>query len=89
MSLREDLAERYDDDLLFLDPPEDYDKCILGVADRIGMEPCVVYDRAKVIQVLMDGGMDAESAEEFFEFNMAGSYMGTHTPMFLYPLEPT
>jgi hypothetical protein len=87
MSLREDLAERYDDDLLFLD--EDYDKCILGVADRIGMEPCVVYDRAKVIQVLMDGGMDAESAEEFFEFNMAGSYMGKHTPMFLYPLEPT
>ena len=71
MSLREDLAERYDDDLLFLD--EDYDKCILGVADRIGMEPCVVYDRAKVIQVLMDGGMDAENAEEFFEFNMAGS----------------
>jgi hypothetical protein len=87
MSLREDLAERYDDDLLFLD--EDYDKCILGVADRIGMEPCVVYDRAKVIQVLMDGGMDAENAEEFFEFNMAGSYMGKHTPMFLYPLEPT
>ena len=87
MSLREDLAERYDDDLLFLG--EDYDKCILGVADRIGMEPCVVYDRAKVIQVLMDGGMDAENAEEFFEFNMAGSYMGKHTPMFLYPLEPT
>jgi hypothetical protein len=87
MTLREDLAERYDDDLLFLD--EDYDKCILGVADRIGMEPCVVYDRAKVIQVLMDGGMDAENAEEFFEFNMAGSYMGKHTPMFLYPLEPT
>jgi hypothetical protein len=53
------------------------------------MEPCVVYDRAKVIQVLMDGGMAAESAEEFFEFNMAGSYMGPHTPMFLYPLEPT
>lgn len=89
MSLRDDLAERYDGDLLFLDPPEDYDKCIVGIADRIGMEPCVVYDRAKVIQVLVDGGMDAEGAEEFFEFNMAGSYMGKHTPIFLYPLEPT
>lgn len=89
MSTREDLAERYDDDLLFLDPPEDYDKCILGVADRCGMEPCVVYDRNKVIQVLVDGGMDEEGAEEFFEFNMAGAYMGAHTPIFLYPLEST
>ena len=89
MTLREQLAEQYDDELLFLDPPEDYDTCILGIGDRCGMEFCVVYDRAKVIQVLRDGGMDEEGAEEFFEFNIAGAYMGEHTPIFLYPLEPT
>lgn len=88
MTLREQLDEQYDYELLFLDPPEDYDKCILGIGDRCGMQPCVVYDRAKVIQVLADSGMDDEEAEEFFEFNIAGAYMGDHTPIFLYRMEP-
>ena len=87
--LRDQLAEQYDDELLFLDPPEDYDKCIMGIGDRCGMEPCVVYDRSKVIQVLMDGDMDEEGAEEFFEFNIAGAYVGEHTPIFMYRLGMT
>jgi len=48
------------------------------------MGPVVVYDRAKCLEILMaDGEMDHEGAEEFFEFNVAGSYVGERTPMFL------
>ena len=31
----------------------------------------------------MLGGMDREEAEEWFDFNTAGAYMGPRTPMFL------
>ena len=80
---REEIAEQYGEELLFLDPPEDFDRCILGVASRCGMEPVVVYDREEVINSLMLGGMDREEAEEWFEFNTAGAYVGPRTPMFL------
>lgn len=80
---REVLAEQYGEDLLFLDPPEDFDRCILGVVHRCGMEPVVCYDQEEVINSLMLGGMDREEAEEWFSFNTAGAYVGPKTPMFL------
>lgn len=80
---REELAEEHGEDLLFLDPPEDFDCCIVGVAHRCGMEPVVVYDQEAVIDSLMLGGMDREEAEEWFHFNTAGAYVGPRTPLFL------
>jgi hypothetical protein len=80
---REELAAQYGEDLLFLDPPEHFDRCIVGVAHRCGMEPVVVYDEEEVINSLMLGGMDREEAEEWFNFNTAGAYVGPRTPMFL------
>ena len=80
---RESLAEEYGEELLFLDPPESFDRCIVGVAHRCGMDPVVVYDQEEVISSLMLGGMDREEAEEWFSFNTAGAYVGPRTPMFL------
>lgn len=80
---RQTLAELYGEDLLFLDPPEDFDRCILGVVHRCGFAPVVCYDQEEVINSLMLGGMDREEAEEWFSFNTAGAYMGPMTPMFL------
>ncbi len=80
---RETLAELYGDDLLFLDPAEDFDRCILGVVHRCGFEPVVCYDQEAVIDALMLGGMDREEAEEWFSFNTVGAYVGPKTPMFL------
>lgn len=80
---REEMAEEYGDELLFLDPPESFDRCILGVAFRCGMEPVVLYDKHEVINSLMLGGMSLDEAMECFEFNTAGAYVGPHTPMFL------
>lgn len=50
--------------------------------------PVAVYDYHKVIDILMErDGMDYEGAVEFFEFNIAGAYVGPHTP--IYVSQPT
>ena len=60
-----------------------YDDCIIGICNRFGQEPIVLYDQNKVIQKLMDDGMSGEEALEYFEFNQIGAWMGDRTPAFL------
>jgi hypothetical protein len=80
------MATRYEimnrlDNALFLEPPV-FDEAILGVAERFGMEPVVCYDRTRCIDILARD-MDREDAEEFFEFNTIGAWMGDLTPVFV------
>lgn len=60
-----------------------YDDCIIGVVERFGQEPIVCYDREKVICQLESGGMDRDEAEEWFQFNQIGAWVGDSTPCFL------
>jgi hypothetical protein len=71
-----------DDELLFLDPPS-LDTAIVGVAERIGMTPVVVYDRAKLVQAFEAMGMNEEEADEWVSFNVEGAYVGERTPLIL------
>jgi hypothetical protein len=69
-----------DETLLFADG---HDDAILGIAERDGM-PLVVYDVRKLIHLLRTReGMSSEEAEEFFVYNIAGSYQGEQTPIFV------
>lgn len=70
------------EDLLFLEPAEQFDGCIVGVVERFN-ECFVAYDRAKVIQAYMSDGMSEEDAEEFFSFNVLGAWVGECTPCFI------
>tara|TARA_R110002020_G_scaffold366826_2_gene578837 strand:- start:298 stop:546 length:249 start_codon:yes stop_codon:yes gene_type:complete len=46
--------------------------------------PVAVYNRDKCIDILMNrDGMDDEEAIEFFDFNVAGAWVGESTPIFL------
>jgi len=60
-----------------------YDDCIIGTVVRAGQEPILCYGKAKVLAKLVDEGMSDEEAEEFFEFNQLGAWMGEATPCFL------
>jgi len=60
-----------------------FDNCILGVCSRFGQEDVIAYDLSKVLGELMNQGMDEEEANEFFEFNMLGSFVGDKTPCFI------
>ena len=70
--------------------PADYDAAIIGVAARCGMEPVVVYDFEKLIEITMglSDGATYEEALEHVTFNITGAYVGERTPMALYtPLQ--
>jgi len=80
--IREHLNDMFEG-LLFLSERE-FDAAILGVAERIGMSPIVAYDTAKIIDILCErDGMEDDEAAEFFEFNIAGAYVGDRTPIFI------
>jgi len=80
--IREHLNDMFEG-LLFLSERE-FDEAILGVAERIGMSPIVAYDTAKIIDILCErDGMEDDEAAEFFEFNIAGAYVGDRTPIFI------
>jgi hypothetical protein len=68
-------------DVLFLDGS--FDTAIMGVCYRTGNEPVIAYSYDKCIEVLMADGWTWEQAVDFFEFNIAGAYMGDHTPAFV------
>lgn len=47
-------------------------------------KPRVVYDQNKIIDTLMaEHKMTDEEAQEFFDFNIAGSYVGQQTPIYI------
>jgi hypothetical protein len=80
MSKADDLAEIYGP-LLQMDG---FDDAILGVATRCGCEPVLVYSREKIIDSLVkDSEMDEFEANEYYEFNIAGAWMGDNTPYVL------
>lgn len=62
--------------------PTDMKEAIIGYVERFGMEPQILLDRTKCIKILMKDGMTREEAQEFFEFNTIGSYVGEGTPCF-------
>lgn len=63
------------------------DGALIGIVRdrwRCNGDPIAVYDRAKCIKILAkDMEISPEEAEEFFEYNTAGAYVGPTTPMFL------
>lgn len=84
MSIRDYIAERYGPEVLLLDPAERYDSCIIGMAQRCGLPPMAVYSTQKIIDILMDeDGMADDEALEYFDYNIAGAYMGESTPLFM------
>ncbi len=70
---------------LFLDG-DGFDDAIIGTAERFGMPPVAAYDYEKVIQALMRD-MDRDQAEEYFNFNIVGAWVGEHTPVFVQHFE--
>lgn len=60
-----------------------FDDAIIGVAERCGQPTLVAYDRCRCIDILEAQGMSREDAEEYFEFNVAGAWVGEQTPVWI------
>ena len=61
-----------------------FDDAILGMCIQFGTEPIVAYDYEKCLNILMErDGINRTDAIDFMEFNVIGSYVGLHTPVFI------
>jgi len=87
--VREWLLERYPDDGLTLLEPAEYDAAIVGVADRVGLFPAVVYDRRKLVPIAMRlFECDYEMALDHVGFNVTGFTDGPTSPLFIDTYRP-
>ena len=58
-----------------------FDKAIRGIVERSGMNPVVLYNKNKCLNIMQTrDGMSEEDAIDFFYYNIVGAYMGEHTP---------
>lgn len=81
--LTEKVTEVLDEEEITL--ADGFADAFLGIGRQFG-KPIAVYSRSKCIEILMRD-MDEEQAEEYFEFNMAGAWIGESTPIYLEELE--
>ena len=62
---------------------EGFDHCIMGLS-RVANSYSIAYDEDKVISTLCDrDGMSLDDAREYYEFNIAGAFVGGGTPTFV------
>ena len=61
-----------------------FEEAFLGVSEVFGRPPLATYDRDKCIDILIQrDGMTYEEAEEYFDFNVRGAWVGESTPSYL------
>jgi hypothetical protein len=80
-SLSEILENRLSDDENII-LADGFENAFLGIGRQFG-KPLAIYDRGKCLDILMEDGMDYEEANDYFSFNVEGSYVGEQTPIFL------
>lgn len=61
-----------------------FDDAIIGV--ELDMEK-IIYDKDKMIYILVEEGMDPTDAIEHLEYNVWGAYVGVHTPLYIDTLQ--
>jgi len=59
-----------------------FENAFVGISRQFYNKPIAVYDRKKCIDILMED-MSNEEAEEYFEYNVQGSFVGESTPAFI------
>ncbi len=73
------ISEEHPDALL----ADGFDAAIVGTVQQFN-KTLVCYGREKCIDILVErDGMSRADAEDFFEFNVVGAYVGENTPVFL------
>jgi hypothetical protein len=80
-SVRDWLAD-FSEELLLA---EGFDDAVIGVGERCGQPPLVVYDATRCIEILAErDGMSHQDAVDFFMANTMGAWVGEQTPIFMW-----
>ena len=62
--------------------PTGYERAVIGYVERFGMDPLVLVDKEKMLEMMVADGMTYEESLEFYEFNIIGAWVGDGTPCF-------
>jgi len=63
---------------------EGFDDAIIGIGYRCGQSAILVYDTDKALKILVDrDGMTLDEAKDYFDFNVAGAWVGEGTPIWM------
>lgn len=61
-----------------------FDEAIIGISENCEDNERVVYDKGKIIEILMKKhNMNYTDANEFYESNVLACYYGEKSPLFL------
>lgn len=81
------IMEQIDEEteLLFLEPADVYDDAIIGLSEPRGeFPPLVIYDSQRIVELLQEhSDMSLTDAQEFYEYNISGAWMGDQTPLYV------
>jgi len=77
MTKLEQITEWYSDEEFL--SADGFEEAIIGISDSK-----LVYSTTKCLDILMKrDGMDELEAQEYFDFNVSGAYMGEKTPIWV------
>ena len=82
MFSKEDTWQLLEDEECLL--ADGFNDAVIGIV--YGLEPKAVYSVKKIVDILMED-MSYEDAVEYFEYNVAGSYLGDKTPLYVYDIQ--
>ena len=60
---------------------EGFDDALVGCT--YGANVVAVYDINKMVETLMEEGVDYEDAVDFIDYNVVGAYVGEKTPLYI------
>lgn len=81
MNKKEAIIETFPDETFMF--ADGFDDAILGVCETTNR---IIYSKQRIIEILMEEGMEYDDALDHFGYNIAGSYMGEMTPIFCHSI---
>jgi hypothetical protein len=87
VNIREQIVEEYGEEAETIMFADGFDDAIVGVGNSFAGKLCAIYDTDKIVKICMKDGMEYDEALEYFDFNIAGSYVGEQTPIFMHKIE--
>jgi hypothetical protein len=77
-NMLEEILQNYPDEEILI--ADGYDDCVIGY-DYNGGTIRLIYSVKKILDQMVEEGINEMDAIEHFEFNMRGGYVGEQTPI--------